>query len=77
MLRQVMILYSSYIIDVDRLYEQWLDQYSDADFPNYQPNMFNYGVAPGHNIINLQSTNISTDDEQRNAQQSNITWLYL
>ena len=36
--------------NVDRLYEEWLDQYSDANFPSYQPDTFNYGIAPGHNI---------------------------
>ena len=36
--------------NIDRLYEQWLDQYSDENFPSYQPNRFYYDIAPGHNI---------------------------
>ena len=35
--------------NVDRLYEEWLDQYDD-NFPSYQPNEFYYDIAPGHNI---------------------------
>ena len=36
--------------NIDRLYEQWLDQYSDENFPSYQPDTFNYDISPGHNI---------------------------
>ena len=36
--------------NIDRLYEQWLDQYNDANFPGYQPDIFNYDISPGHNI---------------------------
>ena len=36
--------------NVDRLYEEWLDRYSDDNFPSYQPNEFYYDIAPGHNI---------------------------
>ena len=35
---------------IDRLYELWLDQFSDDDFPNYEPSTFNYEISPGHNI---------------------------
>ena len=36
--------------NVDRLYEQWLDQYSDENFPDYEPNTFYHDIGPGHNI---------------------------
>ena len=36
--------------NVDRLYEEWLDTYSDDNFPSYEPNTFTYVVNPGHNI---------------------------
>ena len=36
--------------NVDRLYEEWLDQYSDDSFLSYQPNEFYYDIAPGHYI---------------------------
>ena len=36
--------------NIDRLYEEWLDQYSDANFPSYQPSEFYYNISPGHNI---------------------------
>ena len=36
--------------NIDRLYEEWLDQFSDNNFPSYKPSEFNYSIAPGHNI---------------------------
>ena len=36
--------------NIDRLYEEWLDQYTDENLPGYQPDAFYYGIAPGHNI---------------------------
>ena len=36
--------------NVDRLYEEWLDQYSDQNFPSYKPSSFSHDVGPGHNI---------------------------
>ena len=36
--------------NIDRLYEEWLDQYSDDSFPSYQPSSFSHDVGPGHNI---------------------------
>ena len=36
--------------NIDRLYEEWLDQYNDQNFPSYQPSTFSYLVDPGHNI---------------------------
>ena len=36
--------------NVDRLYEEWLYQYSDTDFPSYQPSTSNCDIAPCHNI---------------------------
>ena len=33
--------------NIDRLYEQWLDQFSNI--PAYEPSVFNYDVNPGHN----------------------------
>ena len=36
--------------NIDRLYEEWLDQYSDDNFPSYEPSTFNYEINPGHNI---------------------------
>ena len=36
--------------NADRLYEEWLDQYSNVKFSSYQPNTFHYDVAPGRNI---------------------------
>lgn len=35
--------------NIDRLYEQWLDQFTDTDIPVYEPNTFSYDVDPGHN----------------------------
>ena len=31
--------------NVDRLYEEWLDQYSDDDFPSYEPSKFYYDIC--------------------------------
>ena len=36
--------------NIDRLYEEWLDQYSDANIPSYRPSTFYYNISPGHNI---------------------------
>ena len=36
--------------NVDRLYEIWLERFSDEEFPSYQPDTFSYDVPPGHNI---------------------------
>ena len=36
--------------NIDRLYEEWLDQYSDEDLPSYQPSSFYHDIDPGHNI---------------------------
>ena len=64
--------------NIDRLYEEWLDQYSYQDFPSYEPSTFNYEINPGQNIDEyLHGTNISTDHKWRNAHKSKITWLYL
>ena len=35
--------------NVDRLFEKWLDKHSN-DNPRYQPQEFDYGIAPGHNL---------------------------
>ena len=35
--------------NIDRIYEQWLDQFTDANIPAYQPSTFSYDVHPGHN----------------------------
>ena len=35
---------------IDRIYELWLDQFTDNELPSYEPSTFNYGVGPGHNI---------------------------
>ena len=63
--------------NIDRLYEQWLDQYSDDNFPSYQPDTFYYDISPGHNIDEYLVPIFSTDNKQGYAQESNITWLYL
>ena len=36
--------------NVDRLYEEWLDQYCDDSFPSYEPSTFNHAIGPGQNI---------------------------
>lgn len=35
---------------IDRIYELWLDQFSDDEIPSYEPSTFSYKVSPGHNI---------------------------
>ncbi|XP_065904893.1 uncharacterized protein [Dysidea avara] len=36
--------------NVDRLYEEWLNTFSNKSFPSFQPSNFSYDVDPGHNI---------------------------
>jgi len=36
--------------NVDRLYEEWLNTYSDYGSPSFEPNTFSYVVDHGHNI---------------------------
>lgn len=43
-------VFLSHHSNVDRLYEHWLEQFSDDNFPSYQPDTFSYNIPPGHNI---------------------------
>ena len=43
-------VFLSHHANVDRYYELWLEQFTDEDFPSYQPNIFSYDIPPGHNI---------------------------
>lgn len=39
--------------NIDCLYEEWLDRYTDENFPNYQPDTFHYGILW---VITLMNT---------------------
>ena len=43
-------VFLSHHTNVDRLYELWLEKYSDKNFPSYQPDTFSYDIPPGQNI---------------------------
>ena len=69
-------VFSLYHCNIDRLYEEWLDQYSDDSFSSYQPNKFYYDIAPGHNIDEFRVPMFPLITNGY-AQQSKITRLYL
>ena len=63
--------------NVDRLYEEWLDQYNDQNFPSYQPSAFSHDIRPGHNIDEYLVPIFPLITNRDMHRKSNITWLYL